>query len=73
MLYIDKFHFEIACAGQCMNPPEVIEKAGLPKGTMVKISNGDEFTPAEVGKLAEVLKVKPKDIVTRRNDLNILE
>lgn len=65
MLHIDKYYFEIACAGQCINPPEAMERAGLPKGTIVKISNGDDLTPEEVGKIAKALQVKPIDITTK--------
>ena len=57
-----------------MNPPDVIAKAGLPADTEKRIADGDELTPADVGKLAAALKVKPKEIAVRTNyGMNLLE
>ncbi|MBR5129216.1 MAG: helix-turn-helix transcriptional regulator [Firmicutes bacterium] len=59
---LDKNKYEIARARVCMSSKEIID-AGIPKGTLYRIVNGEDVRPETIGKLAAILKVDITEII----------
>ena len=58
---VSKKKYELAKARACMSSTDII-KAGIPKGTLANILNG-EVLPQTVGKLAKILGVDVTEII----------
>ena len=58
---VSKEKLELAKARACMSSADIV-KAGMPKGTLSNILNGDVL-PQTVGKLAKILGVDVIEII----------
>ncbi len=58
---VSKEKYELAKARACMSSSDIV-KAGMPKGTLSNILNGDVL-PQTVGKLAKILGVDVMEII----------
>lgn len=60
---IDNRKYQLACARACMNTKDVIEKAGVKRGTFSTCMSRQGGSPATIGRIARALGVDVLDIL----------
>lgn len=59
---LSKQKYELARARTCMSFSDVI-KAGISKGTLCRVINGEDVRPETIGKIAKALGVDVSEII----------